>query len=47
MESDGGNDYRQAHNSGENRKRLTGSAVDLAINVDDFDRYEVRRVRKP
>jgi len=40
MESDGGNDYKQAYNGGKKRKRDTGSAVDLSINFDDFDRCE-------
>ncbi len=40
MESDGGNDYKQAKNSGKKRKRFTGSAFDLAIKLYDFDRCE-------
>ena len=40
MESDGGNYYKQAHNGGRKWKRDTGSAVDLTINFDDFDRCE-------
>ena len=38
MACDGGNDYKQAHNGGTKRKRDTGSAVDLPINLDDYDR---------
>ena len=38
MACDGGNDYKQAHNGGRKRKRDTGSAVDLSINLDDYDR---------
>ena len=45
MESDGRNDYKQAHNGGKKRKRDTGSAVDLTINFDDFDRCERTAVR--
>ena len=38
MASDGGNDYKQAHNGGKRRKRETGSACDLTVNLDDYDR---------
>ena len=40
MACDGrGNDYKQApHNGGKKRKKITGSAVDLSVNVDDYDR---------
>ena len=38
MACDGGNDYKQAHNGGTKRKRDTGSAIDLSINLDDYDR---------
>jgi len=38
MACDGGNDYKQAHNGGRKRKRDIGSAVDLSINLDDYDR---------
>jgi len=38
MACDGGNDYKQAHNGGKKRQKSTGSAVDLSVNVDDYDR---------
>ena len=38
MSCDGGNDYRQAHNGGKKRKRETGSAIDLTVNLVDYDR---------
>ena len=42
MSCDGGNDYKQAHNGngGEKRKskRETGSAIDLTVNLVDYDR---------
>ena len=38
MACGGGNDYKQAHNGGKRRKRDTGSACDLTINLDDYDR---------
>ena len=38
MASDGGIDYKQAHNGGKRRKRETGSACDLTVNLDDYDR---------
>jgi hypothetical protein len=38
MACDGGNDYKQAHNGVTKRKRDTGSAIDLSINLDDYDR---------
>ena len=42
MACDGGNDYKQAHNGGKKRQKSTGSAVDLSVNVDDYDRcYEL------
>jgi hypothetical protein len=36
--SDGGNDYKQAHKGRKRRKRETGSACDLTVNLDDYDR---------
>ena len=38
MQSDGGNDYKQAHNGGKRRRRETGSAIDLSVNPDDYER---------
>ena len=38
MQSDGGNDFKQAHNGGKRRRRETGSAIDLSINLDDYER---------
>ncbi len=40
MSCDGGNDHRQAHthNGGKKRKRETGSAIDLTVNLVDYDR---------
>ena len=38
MSCDGGNDYKQAHNGGKKRKRETGSAIDLTVNLVDYDR---------
>ena len=32
-----GNDYKQAHNGGAKRKRDTGSAIDLTVNLVDYD----------
>ena len=34
----GGNDYKQAHNGGQKRRRETGTSVDLSISLDDYDR---------
>ena len=45
MACDGGNDYKQAHNGGKKRqKSTTGSAVDLSVNVDDYDRCKSKRL---
>ena len=38
MQSDGGNDFKQAHNGGKRRKRETGSAIDLSVNLDDYEK---------
>ena len=38
MSCDGGNDYKQAHNGGERRKRETGSACDFTVDSVDYDR---------
>ena len=38
MASDGGNDYKQAHNGGKKRKKDTGSACDFTVNLVDYDR---------
>ena len=38
MACDGRDDYKQAHNGGKRRKRETGSACDLAVNLVDYDR---------
>jgi hypothetical protein len=37
MACKGGNDYKQAHNGGAKRKRDTGSAIDLTVNLVDYD----------
>ena len=34
MSCDGGNDYKQAHNGRERRKRETGSAILVAIGIE-------------
>ena len=38
MASDGGNQYKQAHNGGQKRAENTGSSVDRKVNVDDYNR---------
>ena len=38
MACGGRNDYKQAHNGGKRCKRETGSACDLTVNLDDYDR---------
>ena len=38
MSCDGENDYRQAHDGGEKRKRDPGSAIDLTVNLADYHR---------
>ena len=38
MSCDGGNDNKQARDGGGKRKRETGSAVDLTVNLVDYDR---------
>ena len=40
--SDGGNQYKQAHNGGRKMAKNTGSSVDLKVNVDDYDRLKNR-----
>ena len=38
MSSLGVNDYKQAHNTGEKRRRETGTSVDFSISLDNYDR---------
>ena len=41
LESDGGNQYKIAHNNGRKRARETGSSVDLELSRDLYNK--VRR----
>ena len=38
MASDGGNQYLKAHNGGRERRKITGTSVDLTVNMDDYRR---------
>lgn len=38
IQSDGGNDYKQAHKGGKRRKTETGSAIDLSVNLDNYEK---------
>jgi hypothetical protein len=38
MACDGGNQYLKAHNGGRERRRITGTSVDLSVNIDDYRR---------
>ena len=38
MACDGGNQYLKAHNGGRERRRITGTSVDLSDNLDDYRR---------
>ena len=38
MSVDGGNDYKQAHNSSWNLIKTTGTPIDLKVDLEDYDR---------
>ena len=38
MACDSGNQYLKAHNGGRERRKITGTSVDLKVDMDDFRR---------